>query len=184
MCPVSRTNNSEEIPVVIPDNYYEETSAYELSKVDPDWSLKLNRNLAANCRNISDEVFPGIHLGDRWKFNMTSSNYTNNQEPTLWSTYHDIKAVLEAPAIEKRQVQVLVDDSNRIVDMTLIQPNLYIGDELVFYKPLLEVNCNDTTQYTAIHSSCVINVVAALSLHLPKHRTTKVLTLLYWQLLH
>ena len=137
MCPVSRTNNSEEIPVVIPDNYYEETSAYELSKVDPDWSLKLNRNLAANCRNISDEVFPGIHLGDRWKFNMTSSNYTNNQEPTLWSTYHDIKAVLEAPAIEKRQVQVLVDDSNRIVDMTLIQPNLYIGDELVFNIPLL-----------------------------------------------
>ena len=60
------------------------------------------------------------------------SNYTNNQEPTLWSTYHDIKAVLEAPAIEKRQVQVLVDDSNRIVDMTLIQPNLYIGAELVF----------------------------------------------------
>jgi len=57
------------------------------------------------------------------------SNYTNNQEPTLWSTYHDIKAVLEAPAIEKRQVQVLVDDSNRIVDMTLIQPNLYIGAE-------------------------------------------------------
>ena len=60
------------------------------------------------------------------------SNYTNNQEPTLWSTYHDIKAVLEAPAIEKRQVQVLVDDSKRIVDMTLIQPNLYIGAELVF----------------------------------------------------
>eukprot|EP00093_Oithona_nana_P008005 08005.XXX_316132_318427_1 [CDS] Oithona nana genome sequencing. len=66
MCPVSRTNKSEEIPdVILPDNYYEETSAYELSKVDPDWSLKLNRNLAANCRNISDEVFPGIHLGDR-----------------------------------------------------------------------------------------------------------------------
>ena len=61
-----------------------------------------------------------------------TSNYTNNQEPTLWSTYHDIKAVLEAPAIEKRQVQVLVDDSIRIVDMTLIQPNLYIGAELVF----------------------------------------------------
>ena len=74
MCPVSRTNNSDEnqipteipeIPVEIPDNYYEETSAYDLSKVDCDWSLKLNRNLAANCRNISDEVFPGIHLGDR-----------------------------------------------------------------------------------------------------------------------
>ena len=62
------------------------------------------------------------------------SNYTNNlAEPTLWSTYHDIRAVLDTPAIEKRQVQVLVDDSNRIVDMTLIKPNLYIGDELVSY---------------------------------------------------
>ena len=66
---------------------------------------------------------------------MSQSNPTNHHfaEPTLWSTYHDIKAVLEAPAIEKRQVQVLVDDSNRIVDMTLIKPNLYIGDELVSY---------------------------------------------------
>ena len=81
------------------------------------------------------------------------SNYTNNQEPTLWSTYHDIKAVLEAPAIEKRQVQVLVDDSNRIVDMTLIQPNLYIGAELVFLLcysiPKYTYNCirgvRDTT---------------------------------------
>lgn len=80
------------------------------------------------------------------------SNYTNNQEPTLWSTYHDIKAVLEAPAIEKRQVQVLVDDSKRIVDMTLIQPNLYIGAELVFllcYIPKYTYNCirgvRDTT---------------------------------------
>ena len=81
------------------------------------------------------------------------SNYTNNQEPTLWSTYHDIKAVLEAPAIEKRQVQVLVDDSKRIVDMTLIQPNLYIGAELVFLLcysiPKYTYNCirgvRDTT---------------------------------------
>ena len=69
-----------------------------------------------------------------------TSNYTNNQEPTLWSTYHDIKAVLEAPAIEKRQVQVLVDDSNRIVDMTLIQPNLYIGAELVFLPSAMYQN--------------------------------------------
>ena len=46
-------------------NVDEETSAWQLSNVDVDWSMKLNRNLAANCRNISDEVFPGIHLGDR-----------------------------------------------------------------------------------------------------------------------
>ena len=75
-----------------------------------------------------------MEIGEPYK-NTMSSNSTNKHfaEPTLWSTYHDIKAVLEAPAIEKRQVQVLVDDSNRIVDMTLIKPNLYIGDELVSF---------------------------------------------------
>ena len=46
-------------------DFNEETNAYQLSKVDCDVSQKLNRHLAANCRNISDEVFPGIHLGDR-----------------------------------------------------------------------------------------------------------------------
>jgi len=46
-------------------DFNEETNAHQLSKVDCDVSLKLNRHLAANCRNISDEVFPGIHLGDR-----------------------------------------------------------------------------------------------------------------------
>ncbi len=45
-------------------SYEIETSAYQLSLVEVEWSLKVNR-LAANCRNISDEVFPGIHLGDR-----------------------------------------------------------------------------------------------------------------------
>jgi hypothetical protein len=45
--------------------YDEETSAYQLTQISVDWSLKLNRHLPANCRNISDEVFPGIHLGDR-----------------------------------------------------------------------------------------------------------------------
>ncbi len=43
-----------------------ETNAYQLSLVEVEWALKLNR-LAANCRNISDEVFPGIHVGDRFK---------------------------------------------------------------------------------------------------------------------
>ena len=81
MCPVPRTNDADpngnpeaatnqvhERIIVNLDEYYndyEETSPYRLSQVTVDWSMKLNRNLAANCRNISDEVFPGIHLGDR-----------------------------------------------------------------------------------------------------------------------
>ena len=71
MCPVPRTttthndlNDSSINPYNI-YNEYEETSAYSLSQVSVDASLKLV-NLPANCRNISDEVFPGLHLGDRW----------------------------------------------------------------------------------------------------------------------
>jgi hypothetical protein len=41
-----------------------ETEVWQLSAIATDWTLMINR-LAANCRNISDEVFPGIHVGDR-----------------------------------------------------------------------------------------------------------------------
>lgn len=44
----------------------EETQPHHLISVATDWTLSTNRTLAANCRNISDEVFPGIHLGDRF----------------------------------------------------------------------------------------------------------------------
>ena len=46
-------------------SFYEETKLYHLSSIAEDWTLHIDR-LAANCRNISDEVFPGIHLGDRY----------------------------------------------------------------------------------------------------------------------
>ena len=72
MCPVPRTNTTHndlnDDSSINPYNIYneyEETSAYSLSQVSVDASLKLV-NLPANCRNISDEVFPGLHLGDRW----------------------------------------------------------------------------------------------------------------------
>jgi protein-tyrosine phosphatase len=71
MCPVPRTNTTHndlnDDSSINPYNIYneyEETSAYSLSQVSVDASLKLV-NLPANCRNISDEVFPGLHLGDR-----------------------------------------------------------------------------------------------------------------------
>ncbi len=40
-----------------------ETTVWQLSAIAADWTLTINR-MAANCRNISDEVFPGIHVGD------------------------------------------------------------------------------------------------------------------------
>lgn len=43
-----------------------ETEVWQLSAIATDWTLMINR-LAANCRNISDEVFPGIHVGDRFR---------------------------------------------------------------------------------------------------------------------
>ena len=67
---------------------------------------------------------------------MTSTCTTTNREPTLWSTYHEIKSVLEAPVIEKRHTNIKYDDSKRVVDMTEITPNLFIGDELVYINKL------------------------------------------------
>jgi len=48
-----------------PLSVFEETKVHHLVTIATDWTLLMDRRLAANCRNISDEVFPGIHLGDR-----------------------------------------------------------------------------------------------------------------------
>ncbi|CAB4064256.1 unnamed protein product [Lepeophtheirus salmonis] len=45
-------------------DYTEETNFHHLLIIASDWTINLNK-LAANCRNISDEVFPGIHVGDK-----------------------------------------------------------------------------------------------------------------------
>ena len=37
--------------------------------------------------------------------------------------------MLAAPSVEKRLAPVLHDDSGRLVDMTRVRENLYIGDE-------------------------------------------------------
>ena len=62
-----------------------------------------------------------------------STNNTNKRgsSPTLWSTYHEIRKVLDKPVIEKRVTNIIYDDSKRVVDLTEIKPNLYIGGELV-----------------------------------------------------
>ena len=44
----------------------EETSSHVLNLIAMDFTLSASNNrLEKNCRNISDEVFPGIHLGDK-----------------------------------------------------------------------------------------------------------------------
>ena len=66
-----------EIPQYILDQYdfNKETEAYILSQVDCAYSEKMNRHLASGCRNISDEVFPGVHLGDRSATNVSFIPY-------------------------------------------------------------------------------------------------------------
>ncbi len=60
---------------------------------------------------------------------MSSTTYNRGGSPTLWSTYKDLKAVLDARSVEKRVVQVIYDDSKRVVNISEVCRNLYIGDE-------------------------------------------------------
>ena len=46
--------------------YHEETKVHHLLSIATDWTLLIDRH-AANCRNIADEVFPRIYLGDRYE---------------------------------------------------------------------------------------------------------------------
>ena len=57
-------------PTLVKKRFYDydedaETEVWQLSAIASDWTLTINR-MAANCRNISDEVYPGIHVGDRF----------------------------------------------------------------------------------------------------------------------
>ena len=51
--------------------FQEETKLHHLYSIATDWTLLINRQ-AANCRNISDEVFPSIFLGDRYDYAKTN----------------------------------------------------------------------------------------------------------------
>jgi hypothetical protein len=51
-----------------------ETEVWQLSAIASDWTLTINR-MAANCRNISDEVYPGIHVGDRFYFDSRKKSF-------------------------------------------------------------------------------------------------------------
>ena len=65
------SHSHKRIPCISVDNcsnlmFHEETKLYHLSSIATDWTLLIDRH-AANCRNISDEVFPRIYLGDRYE---------------------------------------------------------------------------------------------------------------------
>ena len=47
----------------------------------------------------------------------------------MWPGFRELQCVLAAPSVEKRLAPVLHDDSGRLVDMTRVRENLYIGDE-------------------------------------------------------
>lgn len=56
--------------LIEPLSKFEETQPHHLISIATDWTLLMGNRLAANCRNISDEVYPGIHLGDRLDTNI------------------------------------------------------------------------------------------------------------------
>ena len=47
----------------------------------------------------------------------------------MWPGFRELQCVLAAPSVEKRLATVLHDDSGRLVDMTRVRENLFIGDE-------------------------------------------------------
>jgi len=47
----------------------------------------------------------------------------------MWPGFRELQSVLQAPSVEKRVVKLVQDDSGRLVDMTEIRNNLFIGDE-------------------------------------------------------
>ena len=47
----------------------------------------------------------------------------------MWPGVRELQSVMQVSSVEKRVVTTLRDDSGRLVDMTEIRDNLYIGDE-------------------------------------------------------
>ena len=47
----------------------------------------------------------------------------------MWPGFRELQSVMQTSSVEKRVVTTLKDDSGRLVDMTEIRDNLFIGDE-------------------------------------------------------
>ena len=64
----------------------------------------------------------------------------------MWPGFRELQCVLAAPSVEKRLAPVLHDDSGRLVDMSMVRENLFIGDEYekkqTAFKLLLTTSLN------------------------------------------
>uniref|UniRef100_A0A0K2U708 Dual specificity protein phosphatase n=2 Tax=Lepeophtheirus salmonis TaxID=72036 RepID=A0A0K2U708_LEPSM len=61
---------------------------------------------------------------------MSYNLYNEDGHKSLWNIVSDLKEVLATPVdLSNKQPPVLYDDSKRLVNMTEIMENLYIGDE-------------------------------------------------------
>ena len=47
----------------------------------------------------------------------------------MWPGFRELQSVIQSTSVERRAVTTLKDDSGRLVDMTEIRENLFIGDE-------------------------------------------------------
>ena len=69
-----------------------------------------------------------------------------NASPAMWPGFRELQCVLAAPSVEKRLAPVLHDDSGRLVDMSMVRENLFIGDEYekkqTAFKLLLTTSLN------------------------------------------
>ena len=71
--------------------FQEETKLHHLYSIATDWTLLIDRQ-AANCRNISDEVFPSIFLGDRYDNAKTNYEcFVNGQNIHFIQFYDSLK---------------------------------------------------------------------------------------------
>ena len=106
--------------------------------------------IAGNHELSTNDSFNIISSADSKEDVVTSIQ----KEETLWSVFHRLKAVIETPLMDTSPTktrsghlsesgnnprrcgrsagrvhhEVIYDDSKRVVDMTEIQPNLFIGD--------------------------------------------------------
>jgi len=62
--------------------------------------------------------------------NLTSKHVNlNSSSLKMWTRFAEMKQVLDEPVIHKRIINQLYDDSGRLVDMTEIQTDLFIGNQ-------------------------------------------------------
>ena len=80
----------------------------------------------------------------------------------MWPGFRELQCVLAAPSVEKRLAPVLHDDSGRLVDMTRVRENLYIGAEYVATWPAYSSSILTSTLQWNTHYSRNLFLVKSL----------------------